>query len=96
MSAQRKMDVRQFFSSVKIKHHLANLVVQDCRDEEKNVAEAMKKIEQQNEANRLASKKRRDDAMMAEVAEDRRTDEDRLLFLMLRAAMRVIKQYKLI
>ena len=84
MSAQRKMDVRQFFSSVNKKHHLANLVVQDCRDEETDAAEATKKImrqaqiEQQNEANRLAAKKRRDDARMAEVAEDRRTDEEKI------------------
>ena len=39
MSAQRKMDLRRFFSSVTKKRHIANLGVQDCRDEEKASAE---------------------------------------------------------
>lgn len=84
MSAQRKMDLRQFFSSVKKKRHLANLAVQDCRDEEKAAAEEARKkmlrsqIDERNEANRLAARKRRNDAKMAGVVEDRRTDEEKV------------------
>lgn len=78
------MDVRKYFGSVNKRHHLANLGVQDCRDEERNKDEAAKKsmrlaqIEQQNEANKLAARKRRNDARIAEVAEDSRTDEEKV------------------
>jgi hypothetical protein len=78
------MDLRNFFSSVKKKHHLANLSVQNFRDEEREAAEAVKKdmrraqIEEQREADRLAARKRRDDARNAEIAEDKRTDEERV------------------
>ena len=84
MSAQRKMDLRRFFSFVSKKRHIANLGVQDCRDEEKAVAEEAQKnmrrqqIEEQNEANRLAARKRRNDAKFAGLAEDKRTDEERV------------------
>ena len=84
MNTRRKMDLRNFFSSVKKKHHLANLSVQNFRDEEREAAEAVKKdmrraqIEEQREADRLAARKRRDDARNAEIAEDKRTDEERV------------------
>ena len=84
MSAQRKMDLRRFFSSVSKRRHIANLGVQDCRDEEKAAAEEAQKnmrrqqIEEQNEANRLAARRRRNNAKFAGLAEDKRTDEERV------------------
>ena len=87
MNTRRKMDLRNFFSSVKKKHHLANLSVQNFRDEEKEATEAAKKemrrsqMEEQREAIRLATRKRRSDAGNAEIAEDKRTDEERVQVL---------------
>ena len=63
MSAQRKMDIRGFFTSVRKSHHLANLRVQTFADEEKAASEAARKIlrqetiAKQNEANRMAYRK---------------------------------------
>ena len=44
MSAQRKMDIRGFFTSVRKSHHLANLRVQTFADEEKAASEAARKF----------------------------------------------------
>ena len=44
MSAQRKMDIRGFFTSVRKSHHLANLRFQTFADEEKTASEAARKI----------------------------------------------------
>ena len=78
------MDVRHFFASVKKGHHLANLRVQGFLDDEKAESEAatkiirVAKIAEQNEANRMAARKRRNDAKNAEVAKDIRTDEEKI------------------
>ena len=84
MSAQRKMDIRGFFTSVRKSHHLANLRVQTFADEEKAASEAARKIlrqeiiAKQNEANRMAARKRRNEAKAAEVVEDKRTDDEKI------------------
>ena len=39
MSAQRKMNIRGFFTSVRKSHHLANLRVQTFADEQKAASE---------------------------------------------------------
>ena len=44
MSAQRKMDIRGFFTSVRKSHHLANLRFQTFADEEETASEAARKI----------------------------------------------------
>ena len=68
VSVQRKMDMRGFSASVKKSHHLANLRFQTFSDEEQAASEAAKKIlcqetvAKQNEANRMATRKRRNDA----------------------------------
>ena len=43
MNARRKMDLRNFFSSVKKERRLANLSVQNFREEEREATEAVKK-----------------------------------------------------
>ena len=84
MIPHRKMDVRSFFSTVKKRHHLANLTVQDCRDEIKANAEAQQRnmrraeIKETREANRAAARKRRNDANISEIAEDLRTDTEKI------------------
>ena len=84
MSAQRKMDIRGFFTCVRKSHHLANLRVQTFADEEKAASEAARKIlrqetiAKQNEANRMAARKRRNEAKAAEVVEDKRTDDEKI------------------
>ena len=61
MSAQRKMDIRGFFTSVRKSRHLANLRVQNFSDEEKAASEAARKvllqetIAKQNEATRMVA-----------------------------------------
>lgn len=78
------MDMRSFFSTVKKKHHLANLAVQDYRDEIKANAEAQQRnmrqaeIEETRESNRTAARKRRNDANISEIAEDLRTDAEKI------------------
>ena len=47
MSAQRKMDIRGFFTFVRKSHHLANLRVQTFADEEKTASEAARKTPRQ-------------------------------------------------
>ena len=84
MSVQRKMDMRGFFPSVRKSRHLANLRVQTFSDEEKAASELAKKIlrqetvAKQNEANRMAARKRRNEAKAAEVAEDKRTEDEKI------------------
>ena len=84
MSAQRKMDIRGFFTSVRKSHHLANF--QTFADEEKAASEAARKIlrreaiAKQNEANRMAARKRRNEAKAAEVVEDKRTKSDKRVY----------------
>ena len=84
MSAQGEMDIRGFFTSVRKSRHLANLRVQTFLDEEKAASEAARKVlrqetvAKQNEANRMAARKRRNEAKAAEVVEDKRTDDEKI------------------
>ena len=84
MIPHRKMDMRSFFSTAKKRHHLANLAVQDYRDEIKANAEAQQRnmrqaeIEEIREANRTAARKRRNDVNISEIAEDLRTDAEKI------------------
>jgi hypothetical protein len=66
MSAQRKMDMRNFFKNVNRKDaHLANMQVQLFRDEEKAEVEAEKRkqlaiqIADENEVRRIEARRRR-------------------------------------
>ena len=74
MSAQRKMDIRGFFTSVRKSRHLANLRIKTFSDEEKAASEAARKVllqesvAKQNEANRMAARKRRNEAKASRVS----------------------------
>ena len=85
MSAARKMDMRKFFAVVKKKEmHLANLQVQHYRDEEKAEVEAEERKEREieiarrNDERKAIDKKRRIDARNTGIAEDKRSEEEKV------------------
>ena len=86
MSSNRGMDIKSFFSTVKKKHHQANLVIQGVRDDMKDKADAQQRaqrraeIDEARERNRESARMRRNEARRVSqiITEDLRTDEEKV------------------
>lgn len=83
MSAQRKMDMRNFLKNVNRKDaHLANMQVQIFHDEEKAEVEAEKRkqlaiqIADENEVRRIEARRSRLSAKESQIAGDKRSDAE--------------------
>ena len=85
MSSNRGMDIKSFFSTVKKKHHQANLVIQGVRDDMKDKADAQQRAQRRAEIDEArerieSARMRRNEARRVSqiITEDLRTDEEKV------------------